>query len=207
MDSYSPGLVNQRICMPLLQASAAAVKRTSASEEDSKNGRLHRTLMRMDRTLDPKRCLPRQLERCHVQTGEAVAYGLIHHSLLCPNEGRSLSNMSTSSEREAKLVRVKRLCFMLPSASLRVYCMILMPLFGTAALPRSAFFCWRGLSAHVRVCVCSHCIKASMMDQQAWVGYCQAQPHAVGTSHARLFIGASARISIDISQAVSTHAT
>ena len=65
MDTYSSILVKERICMPLLQASAAAVKRTSASEEDSNNGRLDRTLMRMDRTLDPKRCLPRQLERCH----------------------------------------------------------------------------------------------------------------------------------------------
>ena len=119
-DTDSPRLVKQRICMPLLQASAAAVKRTSASEEDSKNGRLDRTLMRMDRALDPKRCLPRQLERCHVQTAGAVAYGMMHHSLLCPNEGRSLSDMSTSPEHEAKLVRVKRLCFMLPSASLRV---------------------------------------------------------------------------------------
>ncbi len=64
--------------MPLFQASAAAVKRTSASEEDSENGRLDRTLMRMDRTLDPSRRSPRQLEHCHVETAEAVLYSMMN---------------------------------------------------------------------------------------------------------------------------------
>ena len=40
----------------LLQASAAALGRTAASEADSKGGRLDRTLMRLDRSLDSKRC-------------------------------------------------------------------------------------------------------------------------------------------------------
>ena len=41
-----------------VQAAAAAVQRTAAAEIDSKNGRLDRALMRLDRALDPKRCLP-----------------------------------------------------------------------------------------------------------------------------------------------------
>ena len=41
-------------CNPF-QAAAAAVGRTAASEADSKNGRLDRALMRLDRALDPKR--------------------------------------------------------------------------------------------------------------------------------------------------------
>ena len=37
------------------QAAAAAVSRTAASEAASKNGRLDRALMRLDRALDPTR--------------------------------------------------------------------------------------------------------------------------------------------------------
>ena len=40
----------------LLQGALKAVMRTASSEHDSKNGRLDRTLVRLDHTLDPARC-------------------------------------------------------------------------------------------------------------------------------------------------------